>query len=219
MLSHMDAQQALADLTEISSQIQAAAVFDDEGRVAASTLGDPDRANEFVRAASDLLAQAEGIAAANGRWYSSRSRRWRAACSSSATGRGGLSRRPVRGRRAGSCSTTSRAPSASCLRRQSERPPHGKRLRGRRRRRRRRRRPRRRSRLQGQRNPMRRSAATFLGLAGGVLAGAAFIRRRGVRQERVDLYYEDGSMVSLANGSADAARLLPLAREILQRWR
>ena len=66
MLSHMDAQQALADLTEISSQIQAAAVFDDEGRVAASTLGDPDRANEFVRAASDLLAQAEGIAAANG---------------------------------------------------------------------------------------------------------------------------------------------------------
>ena len=66
MLSHMDAQQALADLTEISSQIQAAAVFDDEGRVAASTLGDPDLANEFVRAASDLLAQAEGIAAANG---------------------------------------------------------------------------------------------------------------------------------------------------------
>ena len=66
---------------------------------------------------------------------------------------------------------------------------------------------------------MRRSAATFLGLAGGVLAGAAFSRRRGVRQERVDLYYEDGSMVSLANGSADAARLLPLAREILQRWR
>ena len=65
MLSHMDAQQALADLTEISSQIQAAAVFDDEGRVAASTLGDPDRANEFVRAASDLLAQAEGIAVDN----------------------------------------------------------------------------------------------------------------------------------------------------------
>ena len=66
---------------------------------------------------------------------------------------------------------------------------------------------------------MRRSAAVFFGLAGGALAGAAFIRRRGVRQERVDLYYEDGSMVSLANGSADAARLLPLAREILQRAR
>ena len=66
---------------------------------------------------------------------------------------------------------------------------------------------------------MRRSAATFLGLAGGVLAGAAFIRRRGVRQERVDLYYEDGSMISLSNGSPDAERLLPLAREILRNTR
>jgi hypothetical protein len=66
---------------------------------------------------------------------------------------------------------------------------------------------------------MRRSAAALLGVAGGLLAGAAFIRRRGVRQERVDLYYEDGSMVSLSNGSADAARLLPLAREILLRAR
>jgi hypothetical protein len=66
---------------------------------------------------------------------------------------------------------------------------------------------------------MRRSAAALLGVAGGLLAGAAFVRRRGVRQERVDLYYEDGSMVSLSNGSADAARLLPLAREILHRTR
>jgi hypothetical protein len=66
---------------------------------------------------------------------------------------------------------------------------------------------------------MRRSAATMLGVVGGLLAGAAFVRRRGVRRERVDLYYEDGSMVSLEDGSADAARLLPLAREILQRAR
>jgi hypothetical protein len=66
---------------------------------------------------------------------------------------------------------------------------------------------------------MRRSAAALLGVAGGLLAGAAFIRRRGTRQERVDLYYEDGSMVSLTNGSPDAARLLPLARAILQRAR
>jgi hypothetical protein len=65
---------------------------------------------------------------------------------------------------------------------------------------------------------MRRSAA-LLGVAGGALVGAAFIRRRGVRQERVDLYFEDGSMVSLSNGSADAARLLPLARDILRHAR
>jgi len=66
---------------------------------------------------------------------------------------------------------------------------------------------------------MRRSAAALLGVAGGMLAGAAFVRRRSVRGERVDLYYEDGSMVSLSNGSPDAERLLPLAREILRRTR
>ena len=66
---------------------------------------------------------------------------------------------------------------------------------------------------------MRRSAAALLGVAGGMLAGAAFIRRRSVRRERVDLYYDDGSMVSLENGSPDAERLLPLAREILRKTR
>ena len=62
---------------------------------------------------------------------------------------------------------------------------------------------------------MRRSAAMVVGLAGGMLGAAAFIRRRGATRERVDLYYEDGSMLSLANGSPDAEQLLPLAREIL----
>ena len=63
---------------------------------------------------------------------------------------------------------------------------------------------------------MRRSAAAILGVVGGMLAGAAFIRRRSVQRERVDLYYQDGSMISLSNGSPDAERLLPLAREILR---
>jgi hypothetical protein len=66
---------------------------------------------------------------------------------------------------------------------------------------------------------MRRSAAALLGVAGGMLAGAAFVRRRTVRRERVDLYYDDGSMISLSNGSPDAERLLPLAREILRKSR
>jgi predicted regulator of Ras-like GTPase activity (Roadblock/LC7/MglB family) len=57
----MDAQQALADLTEISSQIQAAVVFDDEGKVAASTLEEPPRADELARAAGGLLAAADEI--------------------------------------------------------------------------------------------------------------------------------------------------------------
>jgi hypothetical protein len=66
---------------------------------------------------------------------------------------------------------------------------------------------------------MRRSVAAILGVAGGMLAGAAFVRRRSVPRERVDLYFEDGSMVSLTNGAPDAERLLPLAREILRNAR
>ena len=57
----MDAQQALADLTEISSQIQAAVVFDEKGTVAASTLGDSARADELARAAGGLLAAADQV--------------------------------------------------------------------------------------------------------------------------------------------------------------
>ena len=40
-------------------------------------------------------------------------------------------------------------------------------------------------------------------------------RRPRARRERVDLYFEDGSMVSLAEGSPEAARLLPLAHAAL----
>jgi len=57
----MDAQQALADLTEISSQILAAVVFDEQGAVAASTLGEEGRAGELAQAAARLLEHAEGI--------------------------------------------------------------------------------------------------------------------------------------------------------------
>ena len=57
----MDAQQALADLTEISSQIQAAVVFDEKGNVAGSTLADPARAAGLVQTASELLSAAEGL--------------------------------------------------------------------------------------------------------------------------------------------------------------
>ena len=56
----MDATQALEELTEISSQIGAAAVFRADGSVEASTLA-ADRAGAFVQAARTLLdAAAEG---------------------------------------------------------------------------------------------------------------------------------------------------------------
>jgi hypothetical protein len=66
---------------------------------------------------------------------------------------------------------------------------------------------------------MRRSAAAILGVVGGMLAGAAFIRRQGVRRERADLYFEDGSMLSLSNGSPGAERLIPLASDIIRQVR
>jgi len=63
---------------------------------------------------------------------------------------------------------------------------------------------------------MRRSATLVLGIVGGMAAGAAFIRRQAAQRDRVDLYYADGSMLSLTNGAPGADRLLPLAREIVR---
>ena len=62
----MDAAQALADLTEISSQIEAAALFDEEGRIAGSTLADETRSAELVRGAGELLAAAEALRTSEG---------------------------------------------------------------------------------------------------------------------------------------------------------
>jgi hypothetical protein len=57
-------------------------------------------------------------------------------------------------------------------------------------------------------------AIAMLVLAGSV--GAVLWRRRSARQrQRVDLYFADGSMVSLAQGSLEADRLLPLAHDVL----
>jgi hypothetical protein len=66
---------------------------------------------------------------------------------------------------------------------------------------------------------MRRSAAAVAGLVGGLLIGAAFIRRQTAQRDRADLYFEDGSMLSLSNGSPGAEQLLPLAREVLRKSR
>jgi hypothetical protein len=62
---------------------------------------------------------------------------------------------------------------------------------------------------------MRRRLAVFAGFASGALAGTAAYRHwfRGSR-ERLDLYFDDGSFVTFGAGSAEAARLLPLARQV-----
>jgi hypothetical protein len=64
---------------------------------------------------------------------------------------------------------------------------------------------------------MRRRFIAALALVAGWIVGLALYRRTSARRrERVDLYFEDGSMLSLTNGSPGAERLLPLAREIIR---
>jgi predicted regulator of Ras-like GTPase activity (Roadblock/LC7/MglB family) len=58
----VDAAQALADLTEISSQIEAAVLFDADGTVHGSTLADATAAERLARAAATLLDTAAGFA-------------------------------------------------------------------------------------------------------------------------------------------------------------
>ncbi|HEY7003832.1 MAG TPA: roadblock/LC7 domain-containing protein [Gaiellaceae bacterium] len=57
----MDAAQALADLTEISAQIEAAVLADHDGAVVASTLTDDQSAKSFAEAAAELLAAAASV--------------------------------------------------------------------------------------------------------------------------------------------------------------
>ena len=59
MLRRVDAAQALADLTEISSQVVDVAIVGEDGAVLATTIEDRARADGFVRRVADLLEQAD----------------------------------------------------------------------------------------------------------------------------------------------------------------
>ena len=62
---------------------------------------------------------------------------------------------------------------------------------------------------------MRRRLLALAALLGGAFAGFALFRRAGGgRRERVDLYYEDGSLVSL--NDVEGSALLEIAREALR---
>ena len=62
----------------------------------------------------------------------------------------------------------------------------------------------------------RRRALAVAAAAAGSAAGAVFLRRRATRRrERAELYFADGSLVTLTQGSPEADRLLAHARDLL----
>jgi hypothetical protein len=63
-----------------------------------------------------------------------------------------------------------------------------------------------------------RKVVTGVLLAAGSLAGSVLVRRRAARRrERVDLYADDGTVLSLADGTPEAGRMLAIAHELLGR--
>ncbi|HEY7195669.1 MAG TPA: hypothetical protein VH306_00610 [Gaiellaceae bacterium] len=61
-----------------------------------------------------------------------------------------------------------------------------------------------------------RRLARLLALVGAAAAGLAILRRaRGEARERVEVSFDDGSSVSFDGSSAEAERLMPLARRVL----
>jgi predicted regulator of Ras-like GTPase activity (Roadblock/LC7/MglB family) len=57
----VDAEQALADLMEISSQVETAVVLDGDGTVAAASLPSREGAERLARHARDALSAAEAV--------------------------------------------------------------------------------------------------------------------------------------------------------------
>jgi hypothetical protein len=63
---------------------------------------------------------------------------------------------------------------------------------------------------------MRRKFLGLLGFGTGVFAGSVLYRRSNARRrDRVDVYFDDGSMVSFVEGSSEAENLLRVARTVL----
>jgi hypothetical protein len=63
---------------------------------------------------------------------------------------------------------------------------------------------------------MRRKLVALAALVAGWVVGLAIYKRAATRgRERVDLYFEDGSMLSVGDGTPEAERLLPIARDAL----
>jgi len=63
---------------------------------------------------------------------------------------------------------------------------------------------------------MKRKLLAAVGFATGIFAGSVIFRRSFAKpRERVDVYFDDGSMVSFVDGSPEADKLLPVAGDVL----
>jgi hypothetical protein len=64
---------------------------------------------------------------------------------------------------------------------------------------------------------MKRRLLALLGFGTGIFAGSVVLRRRlGRRRDRVEVYFDDGAMVSYVDGAPEAVTLLDAAREALR---
>jgi hypothetical protein len=63
---------------------------------------------------------------------------------------------------------------------------------------------------------MKRKLLALLGFATGIFAGSVIFRRSFAKpRDRVDIYFDDGSMVSVVDGSPEAEKLMPVAGNVL----
>jgi hypothetical protein len=62
---------------------------------------------------------------------------------------------------------------------------------------------------------MRAGKALAVGAAVGSAAGAILLRRRARSRDRVELYFEDGTLVTVGQGDPEGEQLLAPARELL----
>ncbi len=199
MLSAMDAAQALADLTEISSQVAQVAILDRDGSILATTARDPGRAERFVGAVRKLLEEADRLALARGLPELSQLE--------ASTLDGSVFAVRREGRLI--VATTRSDPTVGlifydlkhCLGSIDDPPAaRGRRRRGVR---------------AGRQTALRRSLTVLVLLVGSLVGSILYRRRSAKRIERVELYAGDGTMVSLADGSIEAEEMLGLARSVL----
>jgi hypothetical protein len=64
---------------------------------------------------------------------------------------------------------------------------------------------------------MKRRLLGLLGFATGIFAGSVVLRRRFRKQrDRIEVYFDDGGMISYVEGSPEAGTLLDAARDALR---